>query len=985
MKVTTRRVFHIRDAALPVFVLPSLKPLVKTTLFCVFAFMCGTNVSRCMAADWYVKGSVAQSSDGKSWPAAFKTIQEGIDAASEGDTVTVARGPYRENVSFRGDNIVLRSTNPLDLSVVENTIIDGRGLGSVVSFSGKEDETCELAGFTIRNGSAERGAGVWGGTWGNPTRASILNNIIEGNVVPDSVGGRGGGLYYCNGRIQGNIIRGNSCESIGGGLCECHGVVQSNIIIGNRARLEGGGLCFCDATIKNNLICGNSAATGGGLVWCNGTIQNNTIVRNSVNGTGSGLSECLGTIRNCIIWNNPSGDPWPPIPGPEHPQILWSSIPTYSCIQDWDDFGQGNIGEDPGFADAPGGDFRLREDSPCIGAGLNYYWFSFPERDADGNCRLAGQGVDMGCFEYGASRDWDGDLLSDAHEGQVGTDPHGDDTDGDSLRDGLEVLRGTDPLAATPPRIVHVPSDVPTIQQCLCLGRSGDEIVVATGLYRENLQFCGPDVILRSSEPQRADVVAATILDGNGVGQDVLPLAEGCRGPTVSFVGWENEACVLAGFTIRNGRSAGGGGIRGGTPAYHTRATIRGNVVTKNSAPATYGYGGGLVFCDGSVRNNTITENRAERHGGLSDCCGTIQGNIVSQNWAWDTGGGLARCHGVIRNNLIVGNSAGGYGGGLYECSGTIENNTVCGNKGHQGGGLNWCEGTIRNSIVWGNSTPQLGYRCDATYCCVQGGVVGQGNISANPLFADPDGPDNKPETYNDNDYRLQAGSPCIDAGLNQDWMWSAVDLAGNPRITNGTVDIGAYEFLRAPWVTITQEEDVVTLRWGEFADGRYTVQWRDDLVQGMWQNAPGTWPLSDLMWLDIIGGEVLQRFYRLECAGVYSDPVGFVKVFPVDEGFTMVSVPFIAADRRLNGNRGCIGDMIAEALTGGPSAEDADIIWKWDATTQSYAKAYLVAGKGQPYDGKWWDDDTGGFSTMRLNVGECCWILRRPRRRSSP
>jgi hypothetical protein len=49
----------------------------------------------------------------------------------------------------------------------------------------------------------------------------------------------------------------------------------------------------------------------------------------------------------------------------------------------------------------------------------------------------------------------------------------------------------------------------------------------------------------------------------------------------------------------------------------------------------------------------------------------------------------------------------------------------------------------------------------------------------------------------------LADGSPCIDAGINRDWMSGAVDLAGSERINNGTVDIGAYEAQGRPslWV----------------------------------------------------------------------------------------------------------------------------------------------------------------------------------------
>jgi hypothetical protein len=52
-------------------------------------------------ATWYVDGSVAASGDGKSWEAAFQTIQDGINASSDGDTIIVAEGTYCENIRFR--------------------------------------------------------------------------------------------------------------------------------------------------------------------------------------------------------------------------------------------------------------------------------------------------------------------------------------------------------------------------------------------------------------------------------------------------------------------------------------------------------------------------------------------------------------------------------------------------------------------------------------------------------------------------------------------------------------------------------------------------------------------------------------------------------------------------------------------------------------------------------------------------------------------
>lgn len=46
-------------------------------------------------------------------------------------------------------------------------------------------------------------------------------------------------------------------------------------------------------------------------------------------------------------------------------------------------------------------------------------------------------------------------------------------------------------------------------------------------------------------------------------------------------------------------------------------------------------------------------------------------------------------------------------------------------------------------------------------------------------------------------DYRLESGSPCINAGVNLDWMDDAKDLAGRERIDplSRKVDVGAYEY----------------------------------------------------------------------------------------------------------------------------------------------------------------------------------------------
>jgi hypothetical protein len=337
----------------------------------------------------YVDGSVSESGDGASWATAFKRIQEGIDAASSGDTVIVAQETYLENILFKGKNIVLRSTDPLDASVVAGTIIDGNESGSVVTFSGSEAATCVLSGFTIRNGKADYGAGIFGGFSQNAPKAAIKNNVITGN----SANANGGAVYWCDGTIEDNRILGNSAQN-GAGLSGCAGTIQNNLIVNNRCLGWGGGVHWCSGTIQNNLIAGNSAGQAGGMYSCNNTIQNNVIVGNSAgyggglnhcgatvrnnaiignsaewaggglcdcggkianntivanaatsdSGSGGGLWLCSGTIVNCIIWDNTAH---------EDAQLSLSSVPSYSCIQNWTGGGENNISQNPLFTGQP--------------------------------------------------------------------------------------------------------------------------------------------------------------------------------------------------------------------------------------------------------------------------------------------------------------------------------------------------------------------------------------------------------------------------------------------------------------------------------------------------------------------------------------------------------------------------------------------------------------------------------------------------------
>src|SRR3954469_21219814 len=82
-------------------------------------------------------------------PSNQPTIQAGIDAASNGDTVVVAPGTYHEHIDFTGKAIEVKSSGG-----AASTIIDGDNTGTntgVVSFSSGESTSSILRGFTVQH------------------------------------------------------------------------------------------------------------------------------------------------------------------------------------------------------------------------------------------------------------------------------------------------------------------------------------------------------------------------------------------------------------------------------------------------------------------------------------------------------------------------------------------------------------------------------------------------------------------------------------------------------------------------------------------------------------------------------------------------------------------------------------------------------------------------------------------------------------------
>lgn len=251
-------------------------------------------------------------------PADYSTIQAGIDAASNGDTVLVAPGTYVENIDFLGKAIIVTSESGPVLTVIDGGDPANIDLASTVSFKNSEGSDSILKGFTIANGSGTlvSGGQCGGGIYCDQASPTIEHNIITSNSCGDIyLGGSGGGIFSREGSpvIKDNLITNNGVAShysgsAGGGLY-CSGglcLVKQNRIIENFAGGSGGGIVInSSGRIERNLIKDNEANNGPGI-HCSGNVEivGNIIESNSeseygANGNGGGI-HCSGSLVKII-------------------------------------------------------------------------------------------------------------------------------------------------------------------------------------------------------------------------------------------------------------------------------------------------------------------------------------------------------------------------------------------------------------------------------------------------------------------------------------------------------------------------------------------------------------------------------------------------------------------------------------------------------------------------------------------------------------
>lgn len=346
---------------------------------------------------------------------------------------------------------------------------------------------------------------------------------------------------------------------------------------------------------------------------------------------------------------------------------------------------------------------------------------------------------------------------------------------------GLRVRAATHYVNAGNPTPVPPYTDWATaatnIQDAVGLAGINDVVVVTNGIY----QYGGASA---SGSNRVYAVVAVKIQSVNGPavtiikGYQVPGTTNGSSAMRCVYLG---EFSTLSGFTLTGGATQAGGN---GGGVYAVANCVVSNCVIAGNAAS--GNGGGCFGTSSLLVNCVISGNGSGASGGGANNC-LLNYCTVTNNFAMN-GGGMA--FGVASNCIFTGNGStnsvsGTSGGAAYIA--TLNNCTVVGNFSRGLGAANGCR--LANSIIYYNSNNGYAdcYQCQLTNCCTPLGLgnstLPNNSTSNAPAFSDPA----------HGDYHLLPYSPGVDAG-NNTYAAGLTDLDGNPRIVNGTVDMGAFE-----------------------------------------------------------------------------------------------------------------------------------------------------------------------------------------------
>ncbi|MGO3719594.1 MAG: beta strand repeat-containing protein, partial [Mesonia hippocampi] len=708
----------------------------------------------------------------------------------------------------------------------------------VVTGSGA-DFTAILDGFTVTKGNANGSNPNYGGGGifiynssqnGSPT----LSNL---RITRNEASHTGGGIFSYNSSFKlFNVEISENTAKFGGGIYTTvgHPKLLNVALYNNSANRTGGGINSTDEiTLTNLSIYNNLAGNDGGGLYNTGEAN----------------------IQNSIFWGNSAGGNG----NQTHTDALYGTAPTYknSLIQDNDlsATGIGNLDGTaylPGmiFADFSAGDYTLAPGSVAINKGGNQVYSDADgdlqnDNDLAGNPRLDATIIDLGAYEFqGASTP----PTPNGYILYVDNNVNGGNGSGDSWNNAIPELADALKWAYQEHQIGTPWSDSNPLEIWVAAGTyHPDDGNRATDNDRnETFQLISGVKVYGGFEGNEIDLsdrdwnTHITVLSGDIDGNDTSD-SDGIVTKPNDITGFNSYSVVtgsgadntafLDGFIITSGsaddESAGidepkrnGGGIYNydGSPTL-TNLIITGNITEYrgggvfnfNSSPVltnvtikgnrtgdgsnTSHYGGGIANISGSsvvLMNSKIIENSAQAGGGVynDESPTTLINTLIAENEAINSNGGgifnfLSSSTELI-NVSISGNNAGNEGGGIFNAYGSLylKNTVVWGNIANGGNEIATQYGNVNfESSLYGNDT---------------GDVIGENSFNTTDTLND----DPKFSDISNSDYTLANNSPAINTGDNSIYTGDInndTDLAGNPRLYNNTIDIGAFESQNAP------------------------------------------------------------------------------------------------------------------------------------------------------------------------------------------
>jgi predicted outer membrane repeat protein len=281
--------------------------------------------------------------------------------------------------------------------------------------------------------------------------------------------------------------------------------------------------------------------------------------------------------------------------------------------------------------------------------------------------------------------------------------------------------------------IINVPADIDSIQGGIDMAINGDTVLVADGIYFENINYRGKSVTVTSFFIINGDTnhINNTVINGSQPSQPD-------SGSVIYFISGEDTNSVLCGFTITRGTgtiidtsSWDDDPYGGGIFLSNSGAEIKECKIINNKAWSYNGKGGG-IYCDSSIvllQNTIISYDSANAGAGIASSNSELRLNNVTIKYskclgrdaAWPrTGGGILSINSNINlENVNINNNYGRQGGGIMAIGSIINlsNVNIKYNRSRSGGGI-YCDSTQinLNSVTICNNTATI-YRGGGIYC----------------------------------------------------------------------------------------------------------------------------------------------------------------------------------------------------------------------------------------------------------------------------